>query len=140
MSKIVMNATTVDLISALTIDNITLLSKMNPDALCLKDKDGDTKFKVMTAITDCIGQYGIAFKDKDRNGHAVITFSYKTDLPQNELFDAIFDKVGRAKVQLDEIEKQALIAVEAENERKAAFVAELTGDTAEAAENTETEG
>ena len=51
MSKITLNATTFDLISTLSLDDIKLLEKQNPDALAIKDKDGDVQFVVKTGGT-----------------------------------------------------------------------------------------
>ena len=76
MSKITLNATTFDLISTLSLDDIKLLEKQNPDALAIKDKDGDVQFIVKTGGTmGSISQYGIVFANKTRDGKAVLTYT-----------------------------------------------------------------
>lgn len=138
MSKIILNATTFDLISALSLDDIKLLEKQNPDALAIKDKDGDIQFVVKTGgTTGSISQYGIVFANKTRDGKAVLTYTLNTNKTADEQLNEIFDRVGAAKAKLDEIEGVAAIAVQNEKDFKAAFIRELTG---EAAESTTEEG
>ena len=108
MSKITLNATTFDLISTLSLDDIKLLEKQNPDALAIKDKDGDVQFVVKTGGTmGSISQYGIVFANKTRDGKAVLTYTLDTNKPADEQLNEIFDKVGAAKAKLDEIAKFA---------------------------------
>ena len=139
MSKITLNATTFDLISTLSLDDIKLLEKQNPDALAIKDKDGDVQFVVKTGGTmGSISQYGIVFATKTRDGKAVLTYALDTNKPADEQLNEIFDKVGAAKAKLDEIEATATTAVQNEKDRKAAFIRELTGEAN--AEGTTAEG
>lgn len=139
MSKITLNATTFDLISTLSLDDIKLLEKQNPDALAIKDKDGDVQFVVKTGGTmGSISQYGIVFANKTRDGKAVLTYTLDTNKPADEQLNEIFNKVGAAKAKLDEIEATATTAVQAEKDRKAAFIRELTGEAD--AEDTTAEG
>ena len=138
MSKITLNATTFDLISTLSLDDIKLLEKQNPDALAIKDKDGDIQFVVKTGNElGSISQYGIVFANKTRDGKAVLTYTLDTNKTADEQLNEIFDRVGAAKAKLDEIEGVAAIAVQNEKDRKAAFIRELTG---EADESTTEEG
>ena len=139
MSKITLNATTFDLISALSLDDIKLLEKQNPDALAIKDKDGDIQFVVKTGgAMGSISQYGIVFANKTRDGKAVLTYTLDTNKPADEQLNEIFDRVGAAKAKLDEIEATAATAVQNEKDRKAAFIRELTGEAD--AESTTEEG
>ena len=139
MSKITLNATTFDLISTLSLDDIKLLEKQNPDALAIKDKDGDIQFVVKTGNElGSISQYGIVFANKTRDGKAVLTYTLDTNKPADEQLNEIFDRVGAAKAKLDEIEGVAAIAVQNEKDFKAAFIRELTGETD--AESTTEEG
>lgn len=139
MSKITLNATTFDLVSALSMDDIKLLEKQNPSALAIKDADGKIQFVVKTGSTmGGISQYGIVFASKTRDGKAVLTYMLDTNKTADEQLNEIFDKVSAAKVKLDEIESTAVTAVQAEKDRKAAFIRELTGETD--AENTTAEG
>ena len=139
MSKITLNATTFDLISALSLDDIKLLEKQNPDALAIKDKDGDIQFVVKTGgAMGSISQYGIVFANKTRDGKAVLTYTLDTNKPADEQLNEIFDRVGAAKAKLDEVEATAATAVQNEKDRKAAFIRELTGETD--AESTTEEG
>lgn len=138
MSKIILNATTFDLISTLSLDDIKLLEKQNPDALAIKDKDGDIQFVVKTGNElGSISQYGIVFANKTRDGKAVLTYTLDTNKPADEQLNEIFDRVGAAKAKLDEVEATAATAVQNEKDRKAAFIRELTG---EAVESTTEEG
>ena len=85
-----------------------------------------------------ISQYGIVFANKTRDGKAVLTYTLDTNKPADEQLNEIFDKVGAAKAKLDEIEATATTAVQAEKDRKAAFIRELTGEAD--AEDTTAEG
>ena len=139
MSKITLNATTFDLISALSLDDIKLLEKQNPDALAIKDKDGNIQFVVKTGNElGSISQYGIVFANKTRDGKAVLTYTLNTNDTADEQMNEIFDRVGAAKAKLDEIEGVATTAVQNEKDRKAAFIRELTGEAD--AEDTTAEG
>ena len=139
MSKIVMNATTYDLISALPLDDIKLLEKQNPGALTIKDEDGDVQFLVKTGgVVGSAGHYGIVFANKTRDGKAVLTYTLDTTKSADEQLNEIFDKLGAVKAKLDEIEPVAAEAVQAEKDRKAVFIQELTGEAD--AENTTAEG
>lgn len=139
MSKITLNATTFDLISALSLDDIKLLEKQNPDALAIKDKDGNIQFVVKTGNElGSISQYGIVFANKTRDGKAVLTYTLNTNDTADQQLNEIFDRVGAVKAKLDEIEGVAITAVQNEKDRKAAFIRELTGEAN--AEDTTAEG
>lgn len=129
MSKIILNATTYDLISALSLEDIKLLEKQNPDALAIKDKDDNIQFVVMTAPVGAVSTCGISFANQTRDGKAVLTYSLDTTKSADDQLNEIFDKIGAVKAKLDEIESVAATAVQAEKDRKAAFIHELTGET-----------
>ena len=131
MSKIVLNATTIDLVSELTFADIDLLNKQNKSALTLTDKNGDTTFAVMKGSgTPGCSSCGILFRDKDLEGHAVFTMMMDTDKTRDEIINTVFDKVGSVKANLDTVEANALAALEEVKARRTAFIEELDGNTA----------
>lgn len=130
MSKIKMNATTYDFVSALKMDDIKMLEAIHSPALAIRDKDGNCIFKLMTGTSDATCESGVQFSKKDMNGYAVMTFPMDTAKPADQIRESIYRKVGGIKKYLDQIEVSCAAAVAEETARKNAFIAALTDGTA----------
>lgn len=128
MSKIKMNATCVDLVSTLKLDEIKMLQSINSPALAIRDKDGNCIFKLMAGQHDGRCADAIMFSQKDMNGYAVMSFPVDTTKTADQIYEEVYSRIGALKGYLDQVEPVAASAVRTENERKAAFIAELRGD------------
>lgn len=125
MSKIKMNATTYDLVSALKLDDIKMLESIKSPALSIKDKDGNPIFTLLTGKNSGTNENAIMFAQKDMVGYAVMTFPMDTNKTATQICESIYATVGGIKKYLDQIEAAAAAAVSEETERKAAFIADL---------------
>ena len=131
MSKIKLNATTMDLVSVIKFDDIKMLEKTNPEALTIRDHDGNCIFKVMTGKASAVAENALMFAHRDINGYAVITLNFTVPnaaADHEELYSQLYDRIGVARNKLDDIEGQIITAIAKERVNKAAFIAELTGE------------
>ena len=136
MSKIKMNATTYELVSAMKLDDIKMLESINSPALAIRDKDGNCIFKVMSGRSAATCESAVQFADHDVDGFAVMTFAMDTDASKESIYEEMYKTVGAWKGNLDLIEASAAKAVDAEKARKAAFINELGGTDAAAETDT----
>lgn len=132
MSKIKMNATTYDLVSALKLDDIKMLEAIKSPALSIKDKDGNPIFTLLTGKSSGTAANAIMFAQKDLEGYAVMNFNMDTSKTPEQIRESIYATIGGVKKYLDQIEVAAMAAVAEETERKKAFIADLmpTANTA----------
>lgn len=105
------------IVSIFTTEQLELVRKYRPDALVLKDEDGNVTFKVTTACEESISQYGVAFAaDTFGDGKACLTVVDNCgyyDKPEEFVIDAF----GKALLNLNKVERQipdALDEIEAE--------------------------
>lgn len=129
MSKIKMNATTYDLVSALKLDDIKMLESIKSPALSIKDKDGNSIFTLLTGKNSGTNENAVMFAQKDMDGYAVMTFPMDTNKTAAQIRESIYATVGGIKKYLDQIEAAAAAAVSEETERKKAFIADLMPET-----------
>lgn len=129
MSKIKMNATTYDLVSALKLDDIKMLESIKSPALSIKDKDGNPIFTLLTGKNSGTNENAVMFAQKDMDGYAVMTFPMDTSKTPAQIRESVYATVGGIKKYLDQIEVAAVAAVAEETERKAAFIADLMPET-----------
>ena len=131
MSKIKLNATTMDLISVVKLDDLKMLERTNPESLTIRDHDGNCIFKVMTGKESAVTKNALMFAHRDINGYAVITLNFtipNAAADHEALYSQLYDSIGAAKNKLDDIEGQIIAAIAEERVNKAAFIAELTGE------------
>lgn len=128
MSKIKMNATTYDLVSALKLDDIKMLESIKSPALSIKDKDGNPIFTLLTGKNSGTNENAVMFAQKDMDGYAVMTFPMDTSKTAAQIRESVYDTVGGIKKYLDQIETAAVAAVAEETARKKAFIADLMPD------------
>ena len=105
------------IVSAFTLEEIEKLKEYRPDALVLKDDDGNVTFKVTTSCEESISPYGVAFAaDTFGDGKACLTVVDNCgyyEKPEEFVIDAF----GKALLNLNKVERQipdALDEIEAE--------------------------
>lgn len=128
-------ANTVALISDYSLKELTSVKKLRPEALTLKDKNGDVTFMVTVGDKASISEYGICFADETmgENPKACLT---KTASGVKDVEEFVIDNFGLAIVKLKAIETQIVEAQASIAADRAAIVACLNPETpnAEAAE------
>ena len=109
------NATVIK--SAISYSELALLQKVNPEAMTLRDKDGDPIFRVAVGKGSdggSINSVGIEFRPTGNDEATVTEFA-----PTAENFkEEILDKFGAALGNLLKIEESAPAAIEAAKEAR----------------------
>lgn len=100
MCRITTNFDTLTIASSLTLEDIKRVSKLQPEALQLKDKEG-THFAVAVGDTPSLSTYGITFSNAAPEGKAIISFANVKTERQD-----IIDNFGHAAMQLSKVEAQ----------------------------------
>ena len=116
MANIKVSGRTATIVSAYTLADIEKLEKYRPEALALKDKDGNVTFKVGTSFVGSVSDYGIGFGvGTFGNGKACVT------VPGGEAYataeEFVLEEIGTTINKLNKVESQiagALDEVEAE--------------------------
>ena len=114
--KLTINADAYALTSTIKVSDIELLKKYNPDALCVKDKDGNVKFKVSYSEgKGSITPYGVTFGGKGRGeseGCATVTGTIPSGLSTDEAKKYVAELVGGVVTYIDQLEKDVTKAAE----------------------------
>lgn len=107
--KLTITADAYALTSDIKVKDIELLKKYNPDALQIKDEEGNTKFAVSYSEgKPSVAAFGVTFggKTRDENGYATITGTIPSDLKTTEAAkDFVAEKFGGVVAYLREIER-----------------------------------
>ena len=116
MANIKVSGRTATIVSAYELADIEKLEKYRPEALALKDKDGNVTFKVGTSCVGSVSDYGIGFADETfGNGKACLTITGGDAYATAEEF--VLEEIGTTINKLNKVESQiagALDEVEAE--------------------------
>lgn len=106
--KLTITADAYSLTSEISVADIELLSKYNPDALRIKDKDGNEKFAISYVEgKPCTSDFGITFggRTRDEAGKATVT-----DIIPSSIKDAaaaknfVAEKFGSTVAYLKQLE------------------------------------
>lgn len=121
--RITITADAYAITSSMTVEEIKTLRKANPDALKIKDADGNEKFAVSYSEgKPSINAFGVTFggKSHDDNGFATITgiIPAGTSSPK----DYVADLVAPVKTYLEQVEAAASPAAEAAKTARKALV------------------
>lgn len=112
--------------SGISYSELAMLQKVNPEALTLRDKDGEPIFRVaVDAGTDGgnISPYGIEFRKTGDDEATVTEFT-----PNVEDFkESILDKLGAALGNLLKIEEAAPAAIAEAKEARDKIAANIEG-------------
>lgn len=90
--------------TTLTKEAILKLKRHNPDALKLKDEEGNEIFGLSFTETDSVTKYGITFNKEDSEGKALVTIQKTMDNA------AIAEEYADILMKANEVEQQALEA------------------------------
>ena len=103
------------LVSSITTEALKKVSKYKPDALFVKDSDGNPVFGIGMGATGCVAANGVTFNDTTaEGGFAMASFDVPADMTDMDKVKAyIADRVGAAEARLTALEN-ALPAVIAE--------------------------
>lgn len=118
------------LTSTIKVDEIELLKKYNPDALSVKDKDGNVKFKVSYSEgKGSITPYGVTFGGKGRgesDGCATVTGTLPAGLSTDEAKKYVVELVGGVVAYLEQLEKDVTKAAEAVSTQRKKLIDGIT--------------
>lgn len=93
--------------SEISVDDIVLLKKYNPDSLCIKDDEGNVKFAIgYSEGHPCVSTFGVTFGTKSlTNGKASVTEILPLDLDTVEKAkDYLAEKFGGVVAYLEALE------------------------------------
>ena len=120
--KISVNGNALVLTSDIKAEGIALIKKVNPNALTLKDKDGNDVFSVGYGANGGVNKNGVTFngKTRDEDEFATLTLSVPADTKDAEKFVA--DTILPVWENLTKVGAQIVEATEAYTEQKAALL------------------
>jgi len=88
--QVLVNATTIKVVSSLTLDSVRNAEKFVPSALVIKNEKGDTLYKVSTSDVDAtLRTYGVAFNTHQQGSLAV---AYAVRLSDTDDLQAVADQ------------------------------------------------
>lgn len=115
--KITINADAYAITSDLKVADIELLKKYDPDALKVKDEDGNEKFAVSYQEGKaCIAPFGVTFGgvSRDGEGKATITGAIPSEAKTTDAAkNYIAEKIGGVIAYLRDLEESVPAAAEA---------------------------
>lgn len=115
--------------SELTVEDIVLLKKYNPDALTIKDEDGNVKFAVgYSEGKPSIAPFGVTFGMKSFNdGKASITETLPTTLDTAEKAkEYVAEKFGGVVAYLETLESTIPEAAKVIKDKRKALIDSIT--------------
>lgn len=93
--------------SDIKVEEIKLLKKYCPEALTLKDENGNAVFKVdYCKVSGSFGQYGICFNEKTKKGYAAISLNTPCDGPSDVKKTEMVTVLAPIAPQLEAITEQ----------------------------------
>lgn len=103
MSQIAIAGNQVVITSSVTLENLRLAEKLRPDALVLKDEDGNETFRVSVG-SNSIGPKGISYSSTTRDERGLATVSAVIPEDVENAKDYIVDTYGLAIERLGKVE------------------------------------
>lgn len=125
MSKITIVGNAVAIKSSIKMEDLKVVAKYNPNALCLKDEDGEEVFRIgATNGEGSIGKYGISFSSTDSHGYATLTITLqKLGISEDvNVKEVLADTIGAAVGYLNNIEESIASVVDEINDSKNKFM------------------
>jgi hypothetical protein len=89
--------------STMTLTDLLLVKKHRPDALCLKDKDGNETFRVGVG-SNSISRNGVSYADETHHGSGLATASAVIPKGTKDAKEYIVDTHGLAIANLNKVE------------------------------------
>lgn len=98
-----------------SMEDLKLLEKMDPKALCIFDEDDNVIFKVAsTSGIGSVSKYGVAFGKKTADNKLAVNIT----LPDDDADEYIVDEFGDVILSLSKIESRIADAVSAAKEAR----------------------
>lgn len=113
--------------SEVKLEDIKTLEKFNPEALVLKDEEGEPTFAIGT--TEGAGNltiYGATFSGEARDGSGKATITMDISEVEGDVKEQIIDIFGASLTKLKEIEKKIPEAISKVAAERAAISADIT--------------
>lgn len=104
MSKIIVAGDAVVIVSSTKLEDLKKIQAARPDALVLKDKDGNQEFAVSTGCKGEAGKFGVIFNAESNDGSGLACVTVKAPHTDGDLKEAITDEFGAALTQLAQVE------------------------------------
>ena len=125
MAKITIVGDAVVITSERTLEEIKTLKKYKPEALELKDEEGDVYFKVGTECGNA-NQYGVSFMEESRNGDGKASLTILISPCIEDAVKYVTDRFGLAILNLNKVEKQFDTALEEVSAQQAEILENIT--------------
>ena len=117
------------LTSTIKKENLELVKKYRPDALKIKDSDGNDIFGMSyVAGKSCISKNGVTFGGVNTDGYAIVTGDIPEKLPEGtpNAGEYVADVVGAALAHVNELESSLPAVVTAIKEQRATLINGIT--------------
>lgn len=124
MAKLTIAGDAIIITSSRTLEEIRTLEKYKPEALVLKNEDGEVFFKVGTGVGN-INKYGVSFGDVSRTGDGTATLTMILDNVDDAVKFAS-DNFGVALINLNKVEAGIADALEEVSAQQAEILANIT--------------
>ena len=112
MANIKIAGRSATIVSAYTLEDLEKVAKYRPDALLLKNEDGDVTFAVMPTCKGSVSEIGIGFGDETfGDGKACVTVKPGCTCYENAE-DFVLAEIGTAILNLNKVEKQIPAALD----------------------------
>lgn len=121
MAKVTIFGNAAVITSTMKSEDIKTIQKYHPEALVLKDEDGDEYFRVGVGTRGNVNVYGVTFdgETRDEAKYATLTLAVSPDDGEN-IIDCIEDEIGNALANLNKVERGAAAVLEQIREERAA--------------------
>ena len=132
MAKIIIAGDACVITSGKKLEDIKMLEKYSPKALCLYGDDEENKKEVVFRVgtTDGVGsitKFGASFASKDAEGNATITFLIPQDLDgYADVKTYVAEKIGAAVMKLSRVEEQFNLALQTVEAERNAIMEQIT--------------
>lgn len=124
MAKLTIAGDALIITSSRKLEEIKTLEKYNPEALVLKDENGEVYFKVGTGVGN-INKYGVSFGDASRTGDGTATLTMILEGVDDAVKFAS-DNFGMALINLNKIEAKFTEALEEVSAQQAEILENIT--------------
>lgn len=98
--------------STIKAEDLKTLETVTPEALEVKNSDGEVEFKVATGTTGSVGTYGITFDKEDASGFASTSVTVG-DIAPDKIKGFLATKYGKAIAKMNAFEESAPEKIEA---------------------------
>jgi hypothetical protein len=106
MSKVVIAGDAAVIVSSQKLEDLKKVEKARPDALTLKDDEGNQLFVIATGNKGEVGNYGVVFNAElnDGSGLACITESIAGKPAEMDATDYVVERYGAVISKIDKVE------------------------------------